>query len=118
MHKNFLSVCGVALIGALGAANAVAGDTLTGSEIQQLLAGKTVAGRAGKTKQFIKIYGADGTYRLEVDGKKWEGGWRVTADKYCQTQSDKEQCYTVKPNHDSYQMLSESGEVHTTFTLK
>lgn len=118
MNRTFLSFCGITILSAVLAENALAGTSLNGNEIQKLLSGKTVSGTVGKAKQFIKTYDSDGTYSLVVNEEKWDGTWRVTGDKYCQTQFNKEQCYTVEKNNGTYRMLELSGTVHTTFSVK
>lgn len=118
MNKTLCSAFGVSLIIVALAGNASADSLLTGSQIQQLLSGNTVTGTAGLNKQFLKTYHPDGTFKLEVDGQKWAGIWRVVGDKYCQSQDQQEQCYTVQKIGTSYQMLDEKGNNHTTFTFK
>lgn len=118
MNKTPCFALGIILTVVGWAGNAMASNVLTGSQIQQLLSGNTVTGTAGLNKHFLKTYHPDGTFKLEVDGQKWAGIWRVVGDKYCQSQDQQEQCYTVQKIGTSYQMLDEKGNNHTTFTFK
>lgn len=76
-------------------------------------------GTAGETISFVKSYKGDGTFILTVDNDEpLHGKWRVVDDQYCQTRIDTEVCCTVEKDGDTYQMLDEDRQVHTTFTIK
>ncbi|MEW6427932.1 MAG: hypothetical protein AB1568_07850 [Thermodesulfobacteriota bacterium] len=119
MKKTLIGGCVSLLALSLLSGGVSAATLLTGAEIQALLAGKTVAGIAGENIPFTKTYRADGTFTLQVEnGEPRNGTWRVNGDQYCQIRIEIEECYSVEKDGDTYRMLYDGDQVHTTFNLQ
>lgn len=90
-----LAVLSVGIAGCLG------DETLSATEINEILTGNTVRGTSTDGQEYHVFFGADGTLRMiTATGFRDVGRWRVRDDSYCgrwmQVRQGRESCFTIR----------------------
>lgn len=104
-----LLLAGPASVHAYGSGAGADHDTLSGSEIEALIAGNTVGGTMEDSGEYAEFYAADGT----IHGDGYTGEWSVEDDAMCFDYGDGASCYEIAADGNQVEWIKD-GEVDGT----
>lgn len=84
-------------------------DTLSGSEIEALIAGNTVGGAMAESGEYTEYYAEDGT----IHGDGYTGEWTVEDDAMCFDYGEGATCYEIAADGNQVEWIKD-GEVDGT----
>lgn len=104
-----LLIAGPASVHAYGSGAGADHDTLSGSEIEALIAGNTVGGAMAESGEYTEYYAEDGT----IHGDGYTGEWTVEDDAMCFDYGEGATCYEIAADGNQVEWIKD-GEVDGT----